>query len=45
MIRKFLIFASLAGFLLAVSTHARSLRQKSRRISSRVRKSNPSPER
>lgn len=29
MIRKFLIFASLAGFLLAVSTHARPLHQKS----------------
>jgi hypothetical protein len=29
MIRKFLMFASLTGFLLAVSTHARPLQQKS----------------
>ena len=29
MIRKFLLFASLAGFLLAVSTHAQPLHQKS----------------
>jgi hypothetical protein len=28
MIRKFLMFASLAGFLLAVSTHARPVHQK-----------------
>ena len=44
MIRKFLISASLAGFLLAVSAQARPPLQNHSRIS-RARKSTPSRER